>query len=202
MPTVRRSRDLNLDTSEFGTINELTQQHEHCRVQRNPDSSRLAAPNYCVLNFSVINAGVKSNIVPATCTLLINRRYIPSETFEDVVGEIQEAVDRGLEKSVALDARVDVFHVYPAMRKRTDGPKTLKMKEAAMLVHGYTEEDFVLTGGSGSTDMANVQQEMGWDDIPFRGPGRMDSRAHGANEFVRMEDVKSYLKELIHYLAF
>lgn len=145
---------------------------------------------------------MKSNIVPATCKLLINRRYIPSEKFEDVVGEIQEAVDRGLEKSVANDATVDVFHVYPAMRKRADGPHTLKMKEASKLVHGYKDEDFVMTGGSGSTDMANVQQETGWDDIPFRGPGRMDSRAHGANEFVRMDDVKSHVKELIHYLAF
>jgi succinyl-diaminopimelate desuccinylase len=155
-----------------------------------------------MFNLSVINAGVKSNIVPASCSVLINRRYIPSETFEDVVGEIQEAVDRAMEKSVALDVKVDVFHVYPAMRKTADGPHTLKMKEAAKLVHGYKDEDFVMTGGSGSTDMANVQQEMGWDDIPFRGPGRMDSRAHGANEFVRMDDVKSHIKELIHYLAF
>ncbi len=154
------------------------------------------------MNYSVINAGVKSNIVPATCTLIINRRYIPSETYDNVVGEIQAAVERGAEKSPALDVKVDLFHVYPAMRKTADGPHTLKMKEAAMLVHGYKDEDFILTGGSGSTDMANVQQEMGWDDIPFRGPGRMDSRAHGANEFVRMEDVKSHIKELIHYLAF
>ncbi len=154
-----------------------------------------------MFNLSIINAGVKSNIVPATCSVLINRRFIPSETADDVENEIREAVERGLEKSVALDAKVDVFRVYPAMRKET-GPRTLKMKEALKLVHGYSDDDFVMTGGSGSTDMANVQQELGWNDIPFGGPGRMDSRAHGANEFVRMDDVKAHIKTLIHYLAF
>lgn len=154
-----------------------------------------------MFNLSIINAGVKSNIVPATCSVLINRRFIPSETADDVENEIREAVERGLEKSVALDARVDVFRTYPAMKKEV-GPNTLKMKEALKLVHGYSDHDFVMTGGSGSTDMANVQQELGWNDIPFGGPGRMDSRAHGANEFVRMDDVKAHIKTLIHYLAF
>ncbi len=71
-----------------------------------------------------------------------------------------------------------------------------------MLVQGYTVEDFTGSGASGSTDMANVQQELGWDDIPFCGPGRIDSNTHGADEFVRLDDVKAHIKELIHYLAF
>lgn len=156
-----------------------------------------------MFNFALINAGVKSNIVPATCTLLINRRYIPDERYEDVVGEIRAAVARGQDNSNALEVTVDAFHVYPALRMRgADGPRTAKMVEAAKLVHGYTDEEFLAFGASGSTDMANVQQVMGWDDIPFRGPGRMDSKAHGADEFVRLDDVKAYVKELIHYLAF
>src|SRR5690606_1599231 len=156
-----------------------------------------------MFNLSVINAGRKSNIVPSSCTLLLNRRYIPEEKFEDVVGEIREAVERGMERSVAEDVKIDVFHVYPALKKAgLEGEHTRKMYEAYKLVQGYKDEDFVFSGGSGSTDMANVQQELGWDDIPFTGPGRMDSRAHGADEFVRMEDVKSHMKIMIHYLAF
>ncbi len=160
--------------------------------------SRYMTPMF---NFAIINAGVKSNIVPATCTLLINRRYIPEEHYEQVTGEILEAVERGRAKSKALDVKVDFFHVYPAM-KLVPGPHMRKMQEAMMLVHGYSVEDFAAAGASGSTDMANVQQELGWDDIPFCGPGRMDSRAHGADEFVRLDDVKAHIKELIHYLAF
>jgi succinyl-diaminopimelate desuccinylase len=155
-----------------------------------------------MFNFAIINAGVKSNIVPSTCTLLINRRYIPDETYEQVTSEILAAVERGQEKSNAVEVTVDFFNVYPAMRLNPQGERMRKMKEAAMLVHGYKEEDFLAFGVSGSTDMANVQQVMGWDDIPFRGPGRIESRAHGADEFVVLDDVKAYIKELIYYLAF
>jgi succinyl-diaminopimelate desuccinylase len=154
-----------------------------------------------MFNFAIINAGVKSNIVPSTCTLLINRRYIPDETYEQVTSEILAAVERGQEKSNAVEVTVDFFNVYPAMRLNADGPHMRRMREAAKLVHGYTDEEFLAFGVSGSTDMANVQQVMGWDDIPFRGPGRVDSRAHGADEFVRLDDVKSYIKELIYYLS-
>jgi acetylornithine deacetylase/succinyl-diaminopimelate desuccinylase-like protein len=108
-----------------------------------------------------------------------------------------------MERSVAEDVKVEVFHVYPAMKMSgLDGEHTRKMVESYKLVHGYEDGDFVASGGSGSTDMANVFQELGWSDIPFSGPGRMDSRAHGANEFVRMDDVKAHMKVLIHYLAF
>jgi succinyl-diaminopimelate desuccinylase len=155
-----------------------------------------------MFNFALINAGVKSNIVPATCTLLINRRFIPDEKVEDVTAEILAAVERGQEKSNANEVTVDFFHVYPAMRLREDGPRMAKMREAYKVVHGYSDEEFKAFGVSGSTDMANVQQVLGWDDIPFAGPGRTDSRAHGADEFVRMSDVKAHIKELIHYLAF
>lgn len=156
-----------------------------------------------MFNLSLIQAGVKSNIVPATCKLLINRRYIPEESFDDVVAEIKAAVERGRKVSVANDVKVDVFHVYPAMRLLgEEGPRTARMKAAYKLVHGYDDDEFRANGSSGSTDMANVQQELGWDDIPFCGPGRMDSRAHGADEFVRMDDVKAHMKVLIDYLAF
>ncbi|MEZ4572798.1 MAG: M20 family metallopeptidase [Thermomicrobiales bacterium] len=156
-----------------------------------------------MFNLAVINAGRKSNIVPSSCSLIINRRYIPDESFDDVVSEIRDAIDRGMEKSVAEDVKVEVFHVYPAMKTAgLKGEHTRKMVEAYKLVHGYSDDDFVASGGSGSTDMANVHQELGWTDIPFSGPGRMDSRAHGADEFVRVDDVLAHMKVLIHYLAF
>ncbi|MFW6075416.1 MAG: M20 family metallopeptidase [Chloroflexota bacterium] len=184
---------------------ELKQQVE-ARESEVPGSQDPQAPSRQMtpmFNLSLIQAGVKSNIVPATAKLLVNRRYIPDESFEDVVGEIREAVDRAMEKSVATDVTVDVFHVYPAMRLRgMDGPRARKMKDAYQFVHGYDDDDFWQAGSSGSTDMANVQQELGWDDMAYCGLGRMDSRAHGADEFVRMSDVRAHMKVLIHYLAF
>jgi succinyl-diaminopimelate desuccinylase len=72
-----------------------------------------------MFNFSIINGGVKANIVPATAMLLINRRYIPEESYEQVSGEILEAVERGKANSPARDVRVDFYHAYPAMTPTT-----------------------------------------------------------------------------------
>lgn len=155
-----------------------------------------------MFNLAIINGGVKSNIVPATATLLINRRFIPEETYEQVTQEIQDAVDRAKQKSVATRIDVDYFNVYPPMKLDPDAPRMRKMQEAVQLVQGYSDEEWTSFGVAGSTDMAFVQQETGWTDIPFRGPGRLDGRAHGADEFVRVEDAKAHVKELIHYLAF
>lgn len=155
-----------------------------------------------MFNFAIIGGGVKSNIVPATATLLINRRYIPEETYEQVTQEIRAAVDRAKAKSPAKSIDVDFYDVYPPMKLDPDGPRMKKMREAVQLVQGYTDDEWSAFGVAGSTDMANVQQVLGWTDIPFRGPGRMESRAHGADEFVYVSDAKAHVKELIHYLAF
>lgn len=155
-----------------------------------------------MFNFAIINGGVKSNIVPATATLLINRRFIPEETYEQVTREIQDAVDRAKEKSVAKAIDVDFYNVYPPMKLDQSGPRMQKMREAVQLVQGYPDDQWTSFGVAGSTDMAFVQQETGWTDIPFRGPGRLDSRAHGADEFVYVDDAKAHVKQLIHYLAF
>jgi succinyl-diaminopimelate desuccinylase len=89
-----------------------------------------------MFNFSIINAGVKANIVPATATLLINRRYIPDERYEDVTQEILDAVERARSKSVAKDVQVDFYHAYPPMRLNPDGPRMRKIREAVQLVQG------------------------------------------------------------------
>jgi succinyl-diaminopimelate desuccinylase len=168
--------------------------------REHPDApSKQMTPMF---NFAIINSGVKANIVPATATLLINRRYIPDEKFEDVTQEIRDAVERGRAKGRAKAVDIDIYHSYPPMRLDAEGPKMAKMREAVQLVQGYSDDEWTSYAIAGSTDMANVHQELGWDDIPFRGPGRMDSRAHGADEFVRMDDAKAHVKELIHYLAF
>ncbi len=45
-----------------------------------------------VLNITMINGGVKQNIVPDRCTLKGDRRYIPEEKFSDVCKEMNDAV--------------------------------------------------------------------------------------------------------------
>jgi len=152
-----------------------------------------------MFNLDIIHAGVKSNIVPATCTLLINRRFIPEERYEDVQQEIRDAVERGAEKSRALDVEVSFMQSYPAYYQSPDHPLAHKLIAIMKRIHGYSDGDFVRTGSGGSTDMANVSETLGTDQIATVGMGRTgESKAHGANESVRLSDAKAHIKELLY----
>ena len=58
-----------------------------------------------MFNIDIIKGGTKSNIVPSSCDIVLNRRYIPEEKYDEVVEEIDEAINRGRKGSKALDVR-------------------------------------------------------------------------------------------------
>ncbi len=152
-----------------------------------------------MFNLDIIQAGVKSNIVPATCTLVVNRRFIPEERYEDVEREIREAVARGQANSKALGVDVSFMKSYPAYRQGADHPLAQKLVHILQRIHGYSDADFIRTGSGGSTDMANVAETLGTDQIATVGLGRIgESKVHGANESVRLSDAKAHVKELLY----
>ncbi len=155
-----------------------------------------------MFNLDVIKGGNKSNIVPSECTLVINRRYIPEETYEEVMREIEEAVKRGQDKSKALDIEIKVQHSYPAARYNPDSLYGKKMKEAKKLVQGYSDSDFTRYGIAGSTDMAFVQEVLNTEDIVMVGAGRSGNNIHGVDEYAHISDLKALVKELIYYLCY
>ncbi|HMM41947.1 MAG TPA: M20/M25/M40 family metallo-hydrolase [Thermomicrobiales bacterium] len=155
-----------------------------------------------MFNLDIVGGGVKSNIVPATASLVVNRRYIPEEKYEDVAAEIREAVDRGMEKSRALSVDVSFMHAYPSYYQSPDHPGAKRLVEALKLVQGYSDEDFVRSGSGGSTDMAYVAQVLKTDQIATVGNGRQkESKPHGSDESIRLSDARAHAKELIYYFA-
>jgi succinyl-diaminopimelate desuccinylase len=152
-----------------------------------------------MFNIDIIHAGVKSNIVPATCTFIVNRRFIPEEKYEDVEREIREAVERGQRQGRAKAVDVSFMKAYPAYYQSADHPLARKLVAAMGRIHGYAGNDFHRTGSGGSTDMANVAETLGTDQIATVGLGRQrESRAHGANENVRLSDALAHMKELVY----
>ena len=164
------------------------------------------APNaptrwFPMLNLDVINAGSKSNIVPSSCKLVINRRIIPEEKRDDVIAEIQAAIARGRTRSKALDVKVEVLPTYGPLRANRDTVHSQRMRESYKLLRGYRDEHFVSGGIGGSTDMGDVQEVLGIDDFVLCGCGAHDSNVHGPDEFVNVRDVMDFAKELLWYLA-
>jgi succinyl-diaminopimelate desuccinylase len=175
------------------------------RESQSPAVPHPKAPSKFVtpmFNLDIIHAGIKSNIVPSACSLVVNRRYLPEEKYEDVVAEIRDAIERGRRQSVALDVRVEYMRAYPAARFAPDSAYAQRMREAFKRVQGYRDEDFVRAGGSGSTDMADIAEICRTDQFVRCGMGRQaESNAHGADESIRLSDLLAHTKELVWYLA-
>jgi succinyl-diaminopimelate desuccinylase len=155
-----------------------------------------------MFNLDIIRGGNKANIVPSECELLINRRYIPEEKYEDVVAEIRAAIERGKAKSRALDVEATFVHANYPFKVDTKSKYAQKMRDALKAVHGYQDSDFVSGGAAGSSDMGFVAQALQTDK--FIGVGALTAdniSAHKADEWVRIDDLVNMTKQLVHYLA-
>ena len=182
---------------------EVEQRQSRVPCFPNPDSPFTHGKMSPMFNLTIIHSGTKENIVPAECVLTINRRYIPDENADEVIAEIQEAVNRGKENSKLIDLKVDVIRGYGAVELETDTPAVHKMQEAIKAVQGY--DGLIFGGMSGSTDLACVADALHPQklDVAHFGVARAsDLRAHGADEFVYVEDLVTVTKQLIHYFCF
>jgi succinyl-diaminopimelate desuccinylase len=154
-----------------------------------------------MFNLDIIHSGTKTNIVPDLCTLTINRRLIPDENVEDAKKEISEAIERGRAKSKLLDIKTTFIYDYPALKVNPYAPNVSRMKKVMMKVQNITENKIQNIGISGSTDMGFVCQILNTNDIIFHGVGDPGSNSHGVNEFIRLKDIKTYIKELVVFLC-
>ncbi len=163
----------------------------------NAPSSQLTP----MFNLSVIRSGAKPNITPGECVLTVNRRYIPEENADDVIREIEDAIERGRKKSKLIDVKVKAIRDYPPVVFDMESPYMKKLIKARQAVHGY---DGFLSGGiGGSTDMGCVAEALKTNKFIGVSPTRADNiSAHAANERVEITDLLAMTKELVHYLAF
>ena len=154
-----------------------------------------------MFNLDIIQSGVKPNIVPNLCTLIIDRRMIPDEKYEDVKKEIEEAIERGKEKSKLLDVKITFNPVYPALRIDPNGPGVSRMKKVISKVQKVAEDNIKTMGMTGGIDIGMVSQILNTYDIIIHGLVYSGSNAHGVNESILLRDIKTYIKELITYLC-
>ena len=155
-----------------------------------------------MFNIDIIKGGVKSNIVPAECEVVINRRYIPEESYDQIVKEIQDAVERGKAQSKALDVEVNFLHVAPPFKADTTSEFAVKMRTALKAVHGYQDEEFIVGGAAASTDMGFIPLGCDVENIIGVGAATIDNlSAHKADEWVSVDSLVNMTKQLVHYLA-
>ncbi|HLI52278.1 MAG TPA: M20 family metallopeptidase [Thermomicrobiaceae bacterium] len=139
---------------------------------------------------SIIEGGVKTNVVPDRCSIFIDRRIIPGEAPNDVVKEIREIADRVIGKLPGM--RVEVEHANPsggreAILNEPDNP----VVQAMLAANSYLGFDTELSGFSMGTDGRHFHAQ-GYPTIIY-GPGD-PSLAHKPDEWVGVDEVMNAAK--------
>ncbi|MFA4935044.1 MAG: ArgE/DapE family deacylase [Candidatus Methanoperedens sp.] len=151
-----------------------------------------------VLNITIINAGVKQNIVPDRCMMKGDRRYIPEEKFEDVCKEMNAALSRVKEKHPDIDFKMSCDDIYAPMLTDMNHPWVKEVKRVAGEVAG---REVRLAGAQGSLDVAYAARVAGLPACCFGIGRRTESNAHADDENIRVEDLAMYTKFLARLIC-
>lgn len=189
-------------------LNELMELKKKVEARQSKDILGLPRPGSKesvnmspMFNLDIIRSGEKSNIVPDSCVLTINRRIIPDENYDDVKQEILEAIERAKTKSKAIEVKTTFNYMYPALRVNPNTPPIKRIKKVMSIVQNVSEDQIEMLGMAGSLDMSYVSEILNIDDIIIHGIATLGSNAHGVNETVKLKDIKTYIKELIVFLC-
>ncbi|WP_044022598.1 M20 family metallopeptidase [Bacillus sp. SG-1] len=134
------------------------------------------------LNLAIIEGGDVYNKVPAKCMLKYDIRYLPEQTKDRIVQEIEEAVDSPVFVSMfSKPVRTDIDDFYVG-----------KIKAA---VEEQTGEKAVFFGQHGSADTQFFAQ-LGIPAIEF---GPVGENWHGNKENVEIDSLYMYQKMLVNF---
>ncbi len=151
-----------------------------------------------VLNITIINGGVKQNIVPDRCTLKGDRRFIPEEKFEDVCREMREVLAQVKTKHPDVNYKLSCDEIYAPMLTDMDHPW---VKEVQRVASEVTGREARLAGAQGSLDVAYAVKVTGLPACCFGLGRRTESNAHAEDENIRVEDLVMYTKFLARLMC-
>ncbi len=154
-----------------------------------------------VFNVTMINGGVKENLIPPSCTLRGDRRYIPEEAIEDVVKEFEAAVET-IKARHGIDLELYLKPGFPPLFTDPDPDDddewVSRVKAAASDAFGVSKETIGVQGG---LDIAYAVQKTHQPVCALGVGSWTESNAHGPDENVRISDLKNYVKFLIRLLT-
>jgi len=147
------------------------------------------------MNFGVIKGGTQPSTVAHKCILQIDRRWVPSEKYKDVIKEYQDILDlmhqrdpefNGIMRSLTTDIEVKYPFVCEAMEIDTKHPLVMAAEKIVCVVIKKKPE---LTTFSAWTDAGLLCSRGGIPTIVL-GPGDIES-AHTANESLDISQILS-----------
>jgi acetylornithine deacetylase len=132
-----------------------------------------------------IHGGFNDYTVPAACTLVLNRRVLPSETRDSVLAELQAELDELARLDPSFDAVLEAPSFTPAMETDAESAVVLALRSAVQRVRGV---DPGVAGWSATSDGSILRHEGQLPTVIF-GPGSIARDAHRPDESVAVTDV-------------
>jgi len=141
---------------------------------------RLGSPT---LSIGLIQGGLQVNVIPDRCTIDLDRRTLPGESWEDVKAEVEAAMRPLRVEDPELEVVVEEpYQRFGGMDTRADAPIARLAQEAVRRIDGQRPVRGVVYG----TDAA----ELSAAGIPcvVLGPGDI-AQAHTSMEYVEIQQV-------------
>jgi succinyl-diaminopimelate desuccinylase len=130
-------------------------------------------------------AGLPSPLVPDSCRMVIDRRFLIEESLEEVKAELVALLDEIQATRQGFDYRLtDLFEVIPSLTSR-DAPVVRSVARAVSDVLSVTPE---LVVSPGTYDQKHVDRIGRLKDCIAYGPGILDL-AHQVDEYVSIDDM-------------
>ncbi|OPY55064.1 MAG: putative metallohydrolase [Methanosaeta sp. PtaU1.Bin112] len=145
-----------------------------------------------ILNITMINGGIKENIVPDICNLRGDRRVIPEESMDEAMAEIERAL-----KPLDVDFDLKFYPGYPPMSVNSDHPWVWEVRNAVERGMDFFPR---LSGAQGSLDQAYATEKTGIPTCVFGVGRQLEANIHGLNENVRVTDLNGFARFLIELL--
>ncbi len=128
--------------------------------------------------------GWPSPVVPDSCRMILDRRFLVEEPLEEVKEELRATVERARARRDFRYELRDMHEVQPSMTDR-EAPVAAALARAVGVVLGR-EPDFVVSPGT--YDQKHIDRIGRLRNCVAYGPGILDL-AHQADEYVGVEDM-------------
>jgi acetylornithine deacetylase/succinyl-diaminopimelate desuccinylase family protein len=144
------------------------------------------------MNYGTISGGTQPSTVPGSCTLTIDRRWIPGEKYEKILQEYEEALAELKAKDPQFKGNMNVMdvsvmkegYIHEAMEIEDNHPLVTALVQASEIAAGRTPEKtfFPAWSDGGLLDS--------YGDVPtiVFGPGDLEV-AHSKDEFITIKQL-------------